>query len=379
MADLKILYGYSYFASAAYSDVEQMNLGYIQRLRDFGFDVEGFCLTLNPPGPCLSFPELDSKWKRGDKDLLRMYMNLEKALKGKDVFLNASGINLHPQFVNKLPVFTVFQCFDDPENSHNLSEPVASAYDLCLVGNIAEVNTYRQWGIERVEWIPMGLQPGIYDSTLTYDQILNGDRDIDLFMMIDREIKYRKDRIEQLANAFPTANFYGRGWPKGYLPNEDVVSYLVRSKIGPNIHNSTGPINFRTYYLPANGVLQICDNKKYLGEIYEIDREVVGYDTIDECIELCRYYLDHDEERRKIAANGWKRAIEDYSEYPVFLRTVNIIRKYLGYRETRPYECDIAEKRDKLMKKRQYLNALIDYPLKIAKKGKNFLKKNRER
>ena len=333
---LKILYGYSWFESGAYGNVEDLNLTYIRQLNEAGYDVEGFCLTLDPPGPCLTFKSLDRRWRFGERKLLAMYERLERALEGKQVLINGPGINLHPEFVARLPVFTVFQCFDDPENSHNLSRPVASAYDLCLVGNIAEVETYRSWGVKAAEWSPMGLQPTIYDPTLTYEQIINGERDIDLFMMADRISPWRKDRLDKLALAFSEAHFYGQGWPRGYLPSGQEVSFLQRAKVGPNLHNSTGPINYRTYYLPANGVMQICDNKSYLAKIYELGKEVVGFDTIDECIDLCRYYLSHDEERRLIAANGWKRALTDYTESAVFRRNMTLIEERLECFKLKP-------------------------------------------
>lgn len=326
---LKILYGYSWFESDAYGNVQDLNLAYIRQLNEAGFDVEGFCLTLDPPGPCLTFRELDRRWRWGERKLLSMYEKLEQALEGKQVLFNGPGINLHPEFVAKLPVFTVFQCFDDPENSHNLSRPAAAAYDLCLVGNIAEVDTYQSWGVKFAAWSPMGLQPTIYDPALTYEMILNGERDVDLFMMCDRLSPWRKERLDKLAQAFPEAYFYGRGWPRGYLPNDQELKLLHRAKIGPNVHNSTGPINYRTFYLPANGVMQICDNRSHLGKIYEIGKEVVGFDSMEECIDLCRYYLHHDEERRFIAANGWKRAVTEYTETSVFKRNVLLIEELL--------------------------------------------------
>ncbi|HWI41888.1 MAG TPA: glycosyltransferase, partial [Verrucomicrobiae bacterium] len=283
-APLKILYGYSWFESDAYGNVKELNEGYYRQLNQAGFDVEGFCLTVDPPAPCLTWDLLDKRWRMGDRRLLSMYERLERALEGKHVLINGSGINLHPEFVAQLPVFTVFQCFDDPENSHNLSRPVAAAYDLCMVGNIAEVETYRSWGVKAAEWSPLGLQPTIYDPTLTYDRILFGERDLDIFMMADRLSPWRKERLDRLAAAFPDGHFYGRGWPRGYLPNDREMQYLQRAKIGPNLHNSTGPINYRTFYLPANGVLQICDNKSHLGEIFELGTEAVGFDTVEECI-----------------------------------------------------------------------------------------------
>ncbi|MNL07636.1 hypothetical protein D3C87_1283210 [compost metagenome] len=111
------------------------------------------------------------------------------------------------------------------------------------------------------------------------------------------------------------------------MPSEKQISYLRRAKIGPNVHNSTGPINYRTFYLPANGVMQICDNKSNLGKIYELNKEVVGFDNIKECVDLCRYYLDHDEERRIIAVNGWKRVLKDYNEMTIFETDVKRFRE----------------------------------------------------
>lgn len=371
MSDLKILYGYSWFVSEAYGNVRDLNEAYLARLRQCGFDVEGFCITLNPPGPCLGFKELEARWKRGDKTLLQMYKALEKALEGKDVLLNASGINLHPDFIGSLPVFTVFQCFDDPESSDLLSKPVATAYDLCLVGNIAEVETYRSWGVKNAEWVPLGLQPSIYDTTLTYEDILYGERDIDLFMMLDRDAPWRKERVEKLAQAFPGAHFYGKGWPRGYLPNDKELEYLRRAKIGPNIHNSTGPINYRTFYLPANGVMQICDNKDHLGKIYELDKEVVGFDSIEECIELCRYYLAHNEERRLIAANGWKRAVTDYNEKEVFNGVIKNIEKYFCKKNKNNINSILIQQRKNTHVSRLWWNFYnsIKLPIRMLKKA----------
>ena len=334
--NLKIVFGYSYPPSA-YANFETSTQQYLARLRDAGLQVEAFCLSVSPPSHPFVFKELDLRWRLGDKPLLEMYERLEKTLEGKDVFINGPGINLHPRFVEKLPVFTVFQCFDDPESSDSLSRPVAAAYDLCLVGNIAEVKTYRNWGVKEAHWTALGIPPELYDTTLTYEHILEGKRDIDLFMMIDRLAPWRdrKVRLDKLASAFPDAHFYGQGWSRGYVAESAQRQYLQRAKIGPNLHNSTGPINTRTFYLPANGVMQICDNKSHLGHIFELGKQVVGFDTVDECVDLCRYYLAHDEERRKIAAEGWKRAVRDYNQVSIFKRNMALVQSRLDQQHKR--------------------------------------------
>lgn len=325
MNKMKVLYGYSYFYSKAYPDIKKVNEKYFSVLRKAGFDVEGFCLTLNPPGPALSFASLDQMWRKRDRLLMKMYDELLRALDGKDVFINSSGINLHPEFVEKLPVFTIFQCFDDPESSEHLSKPVAYAYDLCLVGNVAEVQTYKTWGVKNAHWIPLGLFPGYYDPEITEEKLFASPRDISLFMLSDRLSPYRKDRMDYLDASFPNAHFYGNGWSRGMLTIGNELKFLRRAKIGPNVHNSTGPINFRLYVLPANGVLQICDNKKYLGKVYEVGKEVIGFDSIEECVDLCNYYIIHDEERLEIALAGWKRVMRDYTEVPIFSRVLALV------------------------------------------------------
>ncbi|HTL33073.1 MAG TPA: glycosyltransferase [Kofleriaceae bacterium] len=369
MSSPKILVGYPYFRSSAYGNVEQMVLTYQRRLRAAGFDIEGFCLTLEPPGPRLSWPELDRRWKRGDYKLLKMYERLEAKLEGKEVLVNETGINLHPEFVESLQCLTVFQCYDDPESSEDLSKPVAASYDLCFVGNIAEVDTYRSWGAKRAEWRPMGLQPEVYDPTLTKEQILSGERDLDLFMMLDRLAPWRRDRVEKLAAAFPDAHFYGEGWPRGFLPADQQVAYLKRAKVGPNIHNSTGPINYRTFYLPGNGVLQVCDNKSNLAKIYELGKEAAGFDTMEECIDLCRYYLAHDEERRQVAAAGWERCMRDYTEVPIFQRMVATMEEELARKRPRATS-DIVARRWEATKLERMIDPFVRGGVTAAKLGK---------
>ncbi len=327
---MKILHGYSYFYSLAYPDVKKWNDDYYHLLNKSGFDVEGFCLTIDPPGAPLSFPELDRQWKKKEYKLMQKYDSLLSALDGKDVLINASGINLHPEFVETLPVFTVFQCFDDPESSEILSKPVAASYDLCLVGNVAEVETYKTWDVDNVEWMPMGLLPGYYDPAISEKELFSVNRDIDLFLIADRLSPFRKERLDYLYQQFPYAHFFGNGWPRGMLSLGQEQIFLKRSRIGPNIHNSTGPINFRLFTLPANGVLQICDNKKHLSQVFELGKEIVGFDSIEECVDLCRYYFAHENERLEIAIAGWKRTMSDYTETAVFSRLLTSINKYRG-------------------------------------------------
>jgi spore maturation protein CgeB len=100
---------------------------------------------------------------------------------------------------------------------------------------------------------------------------------------------------------------------------------VSRAKIGINLDNSTGSINFRTFALPANGVMQICDNQCFLGQIFELGKEVIGCSEIEEVPDLVRFYLVNKSERIRIATAVYERAHSEYTEVEVFRRQLSQI------------------------------------------------------
>jgi hypothetical protein len=293
-------------------------------------------LGLDVPGRRLPWRELDARWRRGDRQLLALYERLAHRLEGFDVLINSGAVNLHPDFLRSLPCTTVLGFFDDPESSDSFSRPVAAAHDVCMVGNIASLDDYRAWGARMVRWWPNGFREDDFDPDLTEDGIRNRLRDVDVTLLCERVTHYRRNTVDTFALAFPQGVYRGPGWPQGFLPEPERVPLLQRTRIGINIHNSTGPINFRTFYLPANGVLQICDNRSYLGRIFDVGKEVVGYEGITEAIDMCRYYLAHEQERVEIAVAGWRRALRDYNEVEAFHHVIRAVQGFQAARDVPP-------------------------------------------
>lgn len=335
---MRILIGYNRGVAPGTHDADYE--AWSRRLRKAGLDVDIFCLSVGKLRGALPWKELDTRWKRGESHLMKLYDALLKKLDGFDAFVNYNGANIHPEFVRSLGTTTVFSCFDDPEASDQLSKPAAAAYDLAMVGNVAEVERYREWDAREVHWWPLGFRVDDYNPLLTQEDIRAGEREIPVALLCERTAPYRRQRLDKFTAKFPEGKYYGRGWPDGFLPEAERVPLLQKTKIGINIHNSTGPVNFRTYYLPANGVLQICDNKGHLARIFDVGKEVVGYDSIEEAIELCAYYLNHDEERKAIAVAGWKRTIRDYNEVACFRRVVGILENRQNMNPCEPKRVD---------------------------------------
>jgi len=330
---LKYLIAYS-----AYNDQVEANYeSLFARQRARGFDFEGFCLTpytLNGRH-WLPFYELDRRWKRNDCDLLSMYEALEEKLRLKDIFIVFNGANVHPDFLRNLSTFNVYMCWDDPDSSDLLSEPVAAHFDYCFTGNASCIPLYQSWGIRNVGFLPiLFFTEADCNLTLTENDILAGHRDVDIVFLGEMNA-CRRDTLEHLKSSFPGAFTRGRGWPAGYLPEQEKIALYCRTKIGWNVHNSVGPCNIRTFALPANGILQICDNKCRLGQLFELGKEAIGFDRAEECVELTRYYLEHDVERRSIAAAGWRRVMSDYNEAANWQRMIDSIAPHVRARRNK--------------------------------------------
>ena len=189
---------------------------------------------------------------------------------------------------------------------------------------------YKSWGLKNVHFWPLGSLTSLEDvADLNYNKIRNPELRNNQLVFIGGYQYHRKDRFDQLLNKFPNSFCAGSGWPLKFIDWDDMWKLYRNTQIGWNMHNSSGPINFRTYELPAYGILQICDNKQKLGEIFELNKEVIGFDTTQECIEATQYYLTHLEEQREIAYAGFQRWKEEYNPDAIWSKATKIIEKYI--------------------------------------------------
>lgn len=294
-----------------------------QRLRALGHDVHAF--GIDCPHWYL-FPELDQRYRSRDPQLMASYDRFARELGDADILIAAGGSMLHPDFVRQFRGTSVFCSADDPENSAQLSQPIAPSYDVALVINPTCLDDYRSWGCGHVEGIFPALRPDRIAPGITTESILAGDRDLDIALCCERDLGLsdRAQRVEALVRTFPQAYVRGRGWPEGPEPQ---TAIYPRARIGWNLHNSTGPCNTRFLELPANGVFQLCDNPEQLHRYFVPGKEIVGFSSLEECIERTHYYLRHEDERRAIAAAGHARAMRDYTEERWFERLLQAVER----------------------------------------------------
>lgn len=132
--------------------------------------------------------------------------------------------------------------------------------------------------------------------------------------------------IEHLAQKSPIRQHYvGQAW------GINMLKILHKSKITLNHHGDIAPYanNARLYEATGVGTLLITDWKENLHEMFEPGKELVTYRNAEECAELIKYYLGHDEEREAIACAGQERTLKEHTYYQRMQQLVDIIRKYL--------------------------------------------------
>ena len=319
------------FIYPAYSEArileERQFCNYLAKL---GFKVKSIPIYCR--GGWWPFSKLNSKFKLHLPSLRFQYTRLKRELQGIDVMIASGGPMLHPEFVRQLHTYNILICADDPESSECLSKPIATAFDHCFPINFASLDDYSRWGCSRVDWLFHPIPPQVEIIGKRLIQAGLGERKISTAMFCERvfNLSNRASRIERLVDAFPETYISGRGWPRGFITTPEMYQVLTDSKIGWNLHNSTGPCNTRFTTLPALGVLQICDNKSTISHFFKLNEEIIGFNSIEECIELTHHYLKNDQQRATIAYNGLNRTLKCYTLDRWWERVLNCITPYIN-------------------------------------------------
>ena len=118
----------------------------------------------------------------------------------------------------------------------------------------------------------------------------------------------------------------GQAWGR------EMFEILDRSKITLNHHGDIFPYanNMRLFEATGVGTLLITDWKDNLGEMFVPDKEVLAYRTPEECAELIRYYLAHENERLAVARAGQARTLRDHTYYQRTQELLDLVGRFLS-------------------------------------------------
>ncbi len=106
-----------------------------------------------------------------------------------------------------------------------------------------------------------------------------------------------------------------------FVIGDDMVDVINSYKIHLNC-NISNDINYRTFETTGCGTFLLTNYTPGLEKLFDIGKEIVVYNDLNDLDNKVKYYLENEEEREKIAKAGYERSKKDHT---YFERTKNLI------------------------------------------------------
>jgi spore maturation protein CgeB len=130
----------------------------------------------------------------------------------------------------------------------------------------------------------------------------------------------RRHWIEQLARRGIHVDCFGYGWPKGPVAAADIPRIVRESAISLNFGDSglhlrglrfirSRQIKARVFEVPGAGGFLLTQAADGLEQFYDSGNEIAVFDDADQLADRIRYYLEHPDERDRIALGGHARTV----------------------------------------------------------------------
>jgi spore maturation protein CgeB len=145
----------------------------------------------------------------------------------------------------------------------------------------------------------------------------------------------RRETVAALADAGLPVECWGFGWPSGPIEHEQMVEVFSSSRINLNLSNSSeagglrarvrrllrlpapGPrppqIKGRNFEVPGCGGFLLTERVPHLERYFELGREVAVFDGTEDLIEQVGYWLEREDECRRVAAAGYRRVLAEHT------------------------------------------------------------------
>ena len=237
------------------------------------------------------------------------------------------------KILKKQGFFTANFFGDDQWRFDNWSSIYAPYFSSCITTDKFSIDKYKvigQKNIIRSQWASL-------DSDVPYENV-NYKYDVSFIGGIN---SYRKWFVKELSKRGIKVHCFGNGWDNGRVTYEQMEEIFLTSKINLNISNSTNydiryllsnmraflstlkatvkggknssQTKARNFEIPVQGGFQLTDYVPTIEDYFDIGKELICYNNIDEADNLIYYYLKHEKEREDIKIQGIKKARENHT------------------------------------------------------------------
>ena len=150
---------------------------------------------------------------------------------------------------------------------------------------------FRKDGISSANWLPLGCDPNQHKKVLT-------DKKYDVVFVGNALGSEREKCLNEIKKHFPN-NFIGK---KFFNEMAEIFSQ-GRIVFNRSVKND---VNMRVFEALSTGSLLLTNNldENGQGELFEEGKHLVNYNDKSDLIDKIKYYLEHEEEREKLAETG---------------------------------------------------------------------------
>jgi len=260
--------------------------------------------------------------KRIQKEFLAKAIHQDPAIETVDLLLVVDPVSLG--FVpDGLARRTAFYAIDSHiAYEKHVREGLVTGYDVVFIAQKDHVWMYNDAGCAETVWIPLALDPAIHRK-------LNLPRTKEVTFVGAPWANTERGTVLRVLGESVGLKTY-----KAFL--HDMVRIYNESKIVFN-KSLKGDLNMRVFEALGCGSFLLTDKcGNGLEDLFELKRHCVSYETAEDAVELIKYFLAADDERERIALEGYKhvRLHHTYSH-----RTADMLRAALGFELTEPDSC----------------------------------------
>ncbi len=220
--------------------------------------------------------------------------------------------------------------------------PFCRGYDLILTSFPHFVPRLRAMGVG-AEFFRIGFEPGILARLGTVEKDIpvsfvggigrhHGEAVPTLeYLARNTQIEFFGYGVENLRSYSPI-----RARHRGQVWGLDMYRALARSRITLNRHigvAENNANNMRLYEATGVGTLLLTDRKDNLGDLFEIGKEVLAYESPEEAVEIISYYLNHPAEAAVIARAGQARTLSEHSYAARMAELLPMLKAYLEQKD----------------------------------------------
>jgi hypothetical protein len=252
-----------------------------------------------------------------------------------DVFLNQAMDGIESRWVHKMRPWVRLIVGQHAATSLP-DDGDYSGYDLVISSFPPTVEFFQRKGIPAVLH-RLGFDPEVLppqgNHPRTYPVTFVGS----LFTIHKSRIEW----LEQLCALVPELKIWGPGVElldassplrrrhMGVVWGSEMYEVLLRSQITLNHHGDVAPYanNCRLFEATGAGAMLLTDWKANLQDLFDVGREVAAYRTAEECAEMIRHYLTHEEARHSMARAGQVRTLRDHTYRTRMQELIDIVHK----------------------------------------------------